>query len=86
MSTLRIQRTDVISGSVRSIGYDRDTKTLDVQLASHKVLRFYGVPYEVARDLYRAESVTDYFERHVRRKFPSVDLETLDEHEGSTVD
>lgn len=86
MSALRIQRTDVVSATVRSIGYDRDTKTLDVQLASHRVLRFTGVPYEVARDLYRAESITDFFERHVRRKYPSVDLETLDEHEGSTVD
>lgn len=81
-----INRTPVVSGNLKSVGYDATTKTLDVEFASSRVYRYSGVPAEIHAELISAESVGSYFARNVRNKFPSTDLGTLDVHEGSTAD
>lgn len=83
---LTIQREPVIAGHIRSVGYDKATGTLDVELASTRVHRHFDVPADLHQQLISADSVGEIYERHIRRRFGQVDLETLDQHEGSTAD
>lgn len=83
---LQIALQPVISGNLKAVGYDAATETLDVQFASGRTYRYSDVPAKVHEELIGAESIGSYFARNVRPKFPSVDLETLDQHEGATPD
>lgn len=83
---LQIALQPVVSGNLRAVGYDAATQTLDVQFSSGRVYRYSGVPDKVHEELIAAESIGSYFARNVRNKFPGVDLETLDQHEGATPD
>lgn len=83
---IQIALVPVVSGNLKAVGYDPATQTMDVQFASTRVYRYSGVPPEVHKEMVEAESVGSYFSRNVRNKFPGVDLETLDQHEGSTAD
>lgn len=84
--THAIERQPVVSGNLKSVGFDAATSTMDVEFSSGRVYRFLNVPPTVHKDLIGAESVGSFFARNVRGKFPSADLDTLDMHEGSTAD
>ncbi len=61
-----MQRTEVASTSLASIGYDAPTRTLEVEFQSGAVYHYHGVPYAVAKGLAMAQSVGGYFVRRVR--------------------
>ncbi len=86
ITALQIERHDVVSSNIKAVGYHAETQTLDVEFASSRIYRFAGVPQQAYDALVGAESIGSHFARHVRGKFPSVDLEKLDIHEGSTAD
>ncbi|MCU7372811.1 KTSC domain-containing protein [Paucibacter sp. O1-1] len=83
---LQIALQPVVSGNLKAVGYDAATQTLDVQFSSGRVYRYSGVPAKAHEELIAAESIGSHFARNVRNKFPGVDLETLDQHEGATPD
>jgi len=86
IAALQIERQDVVSSNIKSIGYHAPTQTLDVEFAAGRVYRFTGVSQAAYDALIGAESIGSHFARQVRGKFPSFDLEKLDVHEGSTAD
>lgn len=83
---LQIALQPVVSGNLKAVGYDKASQTLDVQFSSGRIYRYSGVSPSVHQELIAAESIGSYFARNVRNKFPCVDLETLDQHEGATPD
>lgn len=62
-------REVVDSSSLRSIGYDARTQTLEVEFASGAVYRYAPVPGGVWTALRRAESKGRYFQDFVRDHF-----------------
>ena len=62
-------REVVSSSSLRSIGYDSRTRTLEVEFASGGVYRYAPVPADVWGALRRAESKGKYFQDFVRDRF-----------------
>ncbi len=64
-------RQIVNSSSLRSIGYDRTTETLEVEFKHGRVYRYSGVPADLWNQLRRAESVGVFFQNHVRDNFPT---------------
>lgn len=62
-------REVVSSSSLRSIGYDARTRTLEVEFASGSVYRYGPVPSEVWSALRRADSKGKYFQEFVRDRF-----------------
>ncbi|RYZ02676.1 MAG: KTSC domain-containing protein [Myxococcales bacterium] len=62
-------REVVSSSTLRSIGYDSRTRTLEVEFATGSVYRYLPVPGEVWTALRRAESKGRYFQRFVRDRF-----------------
>jgi hypothetical protein len=61
-----IERTPVRSSALRSVGYDKDSQTLEIEFTNGAVYRYSDVPPEVYRGLMAAESHGRYFNQHVR--------------------
>ena len=70
-----MQRVEVASTSLASIGYDAQSRTLEVEFQSGAVYHYRGVPYAVAKSLATAQSVGGYFARFVRNAYAYARVE-----------
>ena len=70
-----MQRIEVESTSLASIGYDPASRTLEVEFQSGAVYHYRDVPFPVAKALATAESVGSYFSRFVRPRYGYVRVE-----------
>ena len=64
-----VRRVPVESTSVKSVGYDPDTGTMEVEFVSGAVYEYLGVPPKVHRELVGAESIGGYFTQYVRDRY-----------------
>ena len=64
-----MKRTTVISSNLQSVGYDVQTKTLEVQFNNGSVYQYYQVPHEVYLGLMTAESHGKYFHAVIRNVY-----------------
>lgn len=62
-------RQVVDSSSLRSIGYDAATQTLEVEFEKGAVYSYAGVPHEIWLALKRAESKGRFFQAYVRDRY-----------------
>jgi hypothetical protein len=69
MSRSRLLRTPVDSSLLCSVAYSIHA-TLELELRSGAVYRYFGVPRSVFEGLLAADSKGAYFNRHVRSRFP----------------
>jgi hypothetical protein len=67
-----VLRQVVESSSLRSIGYDRATSTLEVEFANGGVYRYAGVPAELWSAFRQADSKGKFFQDHVRDVFTTT--------------
>jgi len=68
-------REVVESSSLRSIGYDRKTHTLEVEFASGGIYRYEEVPPQLWLELRQSPSKGKFFQAHVRDRFPTALIE-----------
>ena len=61
-----MRRQEVASTSLASVGYDANSRTLEVEFRSGAVYHYHDVPYRIAKDLAHAQSIGAYFMRVVR--------------------
>lgn len=61
-----MKRERVDSQALRSIGYNPDTRTLEVEFDSGSVYRYYEVPADLYARLMAAGSHGEFFVEHVR--------------------
>ena len=52
-----IERTQVRSSALRSVGYDEDSQTLEIEFTNGAVYQYFDVPPEVHHGLMAAESL-----------------------------
>lgn len=64
-----MKRQRVTSSSLRSVGYDESTETLEIEFHNGRVYRYYDVPREVYEELMSAESLGSYFVENIRDNF-----------------
>ena len=64
-------REVVESSSLRSIGYDRKTRTLEVEFANGGVYRYDEVPAELWSDFRHSASKGRFFQQMIRDHFPT---------------
>ena len=64
-----MQRTEVSSGQIRSIGYDEAARTLEVEFTSGGVYVYRDVPPEAYQDFMNADSKGRYFAIFVRANY-----------------
>ena len=67
-------RQVVDSRSLRSIGYDKRSQTLEVEFKSGTVYRYAHVPIETWSEFLQAKSKGQFFQQHVRDHFPTTRL------------
>jgi len=61
-----MKRVRVESSSLSSVGYDADTRTLEIAFREGGVYRYYGVPADVYEGLMAADSHGSYFTHSIR--------------------
>jgi KTSC domain len=74
-----MQRIQVKSSMIRSIGYNAETLTLEVEYNGGTLYHYEGVAPDQYKAIMEAESVGKYFNQ-IRKNFPYKAL-TLDEQE-----
>jgi hypothetical protein len=67
-------RTPVESSSIKSVGYEADTETLEICFASDAVYNFAGVPEATYHMLMASESKGHYFAVGIRGTYESTRL------------
>ena len=67
-----VLRQVIQSSSLRSIGYDRATATLEVEFTNGGVYRYADVPADVWSAFRQADSKGKFFQEHVRDLFATM--------------
>jgi len=68
-SEILIQRKEVRSSNLASVGYSARTKVLEIEFHSGAIYQYRNVPAEVHAELMSAESKGQYFVREIRGRF-----------------
>jgi hypothetical protein len=61
-----MDRQSVESSSLRSVGYDPQTETLEIEFHNGRVYQYFEVPLVVYQELLQAESLGRYFQFNLR--------------------
>ncbi len=64
-----MQRTPVSSSNIASIGYDKNTSTLEVEFNSGDIYQYYSVPEEVYNGIMKASSYGKYLNQNIKSKY-----------------
>lgn len=69
-----MERTPVTSESIRSIGYDLDSQTLEVEFNYGPVYQYAGVTQGEHEGMMNADSKGKYFNANIRGRYSFVKL------------
>jgi hypothetical protein len=69
-----MERVTVESSSLRSVGYDEDTRVLEVEFLSGRIYSYAGVPPEAYDWLMRSKGKGGYFNRMIRDRYTMRDV------------
>ena len=62
-----MERQQVTSSNLSSVGFDEETSTLEIGFKSGFVYQYYGVPYHLYNSLMFARSKGEFFDRFIRK-------------------
>lgn len=65
-----MERYDVSSSNIRSVGYDPQSQTLEVEFLSGAVYQYYGVPENMHENLLREASKGRFLNTYIRDQYP----------------
>ena len=60
-------RTEVKSSNVKSIGFDLEAKTLEIEFKSGGIYKYYGISAEIYNSLMTAPSIGSYLQANIVR-------------------
>lgn len=69
-----MERTPVSSSDIRSIGYEPEISTLEVEFNTGSVYQYHGVSQEVFDSLMQADSKGIYFNANIRNSYGTTKL------------
>jgi hypothetical protein len=64
-----MRRARIDSTSLESVGYEMESKTLEVEFAGGAVYQYLEVPEEEIRKFMRAQSRGTYLNRHIKPRY-----------------
>lgn len=67
-----MNRVPVVSSNVAEVGYDPETRTLEIAFVKGGIYQYFGVPASIYNGLLAAPSVGRYFDVHVKKAGYSV--------------
>ena len=65
-----MNKQPVSSSLVKSIGYDRQTETLEIEFGSGRVYQYYGVPDNLHNEIMQTPSKGQFFNTYIRDQYP----------------
>lgn len=65
-----MDRQQVQSSNIVSIGYDDGASTLEIEFASGSIYQYYGVPRHIYDELMQAPSKGKFFSTYIRNAYP----------------
>jgi len=65
-----LEKQRVSSSTVLSIGYDRQTETLEIEFGSGRVYQYYGVPDNLHNEIMQTPSKGQFFNTYIRDQYP----------------
>ncbi len=65
-----MEREPVQSGSIRSVGYEAETSTLEIEFQTGTIYQYSNVPSQVYDGLMRAPSKGSYLQTQIRSRYP----------------
>ena len=72
-----INRIPVSSSDLRSVGYNPESQTLEIEFRSGGVYRYSGVPESVYRSLMAASSHGKYFHEHIKDNYIAMRIRNV---------
>lgn len=67
----RMERTRISGGKLKSAGYDKDRRILEVEMADGRIVEYANVGDEIARRFLTSGSAWSYFRDNIDEDFPS---------------
>jgi len=64
-----MDRKTVRSSNIRAVGYNPESKTLEVEFPSGGIYQYFGVPENINQGLMRASSKGSYFHDHIKDRY-----------------
>lgn len=64
-----MNRQPVQSSSLLSVGYDKDTNTLEIEFRSDGIYQYFNVPEDIYSGLLNAPSKGTYFHEFIRGRY-----------------
>lgn len=62
-------RKPVLSSNLRSVGYDEQNATLEIEFKSTSVYQYFHVPFQIYAALISAPSHGSYFAAHIKNSY-----------------
>ena len=70
-----MNREEVVSTVLKSVGYEPDTQILEIEFQSGDVYQYFDVPQDVVAALLNADSKGTYFNDSIRDAYPTEKLD-----------
>lgn len=67
-----MERTAVTSSNLKSVGYEPETGTLEVEFKKGRLYQYRNVPQEKYAALLNADSKGRYFNKNIKDQYPTV--------------
>lgn len=64
---INMQRTSVDSSNLASVGYDKNTQTLEIEFHHGGVYQYFSVPQSIYEELMAASSHGKYFDQNIKK-------------------
>lgn len=65
-----MERYNVASSNIRSVGYDPQTQTLEVEFINGTIYQYYGVPENIYDQMMREQSKGRFLNTYIRNQYP----------------
>jgi hypothetical protein len=66
-----MERKSIRRGGIRSAGYDRDRRELEIEFDSGAIVRHSGVGEEIARRFLASAAPASYYRDNIEEEFPA---------------
>lgn len=63
-----MDRKKVSSGTIRSVGYDAKTRTLEIEFTSGSIMQYERVPPDIHRSMMSAPSIASFFRDRIEEE------------------
>lgn len=65
-----MERYNVASSNIRSVGYDPQTQTLEVEFMNGTIYQYYGVPEQIYDQMMGEQSKGRFLNTYIRNQYP----------------